>query len=56
MEDFSLDWISSPIYDTNPDKKESLEKVNLFDTVDNFANESFRHHVLDKSPEEKPLI
>jgi hypothetical protein len=40
-------------YDTYLDEKESLEKVNLLDTIDNFANESFTHHVLDKSPEDK---
>ena len=30
-----------------------MEKVYLLDTIDNFANESFTHHVLDKSLENK---
>ena len=43
-DDFSVDRASTQIYDTYPEE-ESLEKVNLLNTIDNFANESFTHHV-----------
>jgi hypothetical protein len=44
------DWVFPLIYDIYPEKEESLEKVNLSDTIENFVDESFTYHLLDESP------
>jgi hypothetical protein len=43
-DDFLADWASPQICNTYPEE-ESLEKVNLSNTIENFANQSFTHHV-----------
>jgi hypothetical protein len=48
-EESVVDWVSPLIYDVYLEEKESLEKVNLSNNIENFVDKSSIHHVLTKS-------
>jgi hypothetical protein len=46
-EDFSIDWVSPPIYDIYHDEEDLLEKVNLFLDTIKIAEKNDVHRVFD---------
>jgi hypothetical protein len=51
-EDLSVDWASPPIYDIYPDEEESLEEVNLSDSLA-ILYEDYVHYMVDKGSKDK---
>jgi hypothetical protein len=49
-EDFSVDWVSPPIYDIYPDKDDLLNEVNFVVDAIKFIEENNDYHVFDESP------
>jgi len=48
--DFSVDWVSPPIYNIYPDENDLLEEVNLFLNTIKIVEENDVHLVFDESP------
>jgi hypothetical protein len=51
-DDLSVDWASPPIYDIYPDEEESLEEVNLSDSLA-ILYEDYVHYMVDKGFKDK---
>jgi hypothetical protein len=48
-EDFSVDWVSPPIYDIYPDEEDLLKEVSFVVNTENFIEENNNYDVFDES-------
>jgi hypothetical protein len=49
-EDFSIHWVSLPIYDIYPDENDFLKEVSFVVDTRKFIEENNDYHVFDESP------